>query len=354
MIVHDFLRNPVEQTEVMGPEVFNKYIGICNRQKEGEMTDPEMLATIHDDFFGAHPGVHKATLRGNWSWTKPKLEVNPGLAQFVLDFGATRSDFFFPWLVSVWNSPSAALEMAYGEGLDLTARWRTDILETKDEIVPFVHNVPTFVYNRERQLKVADLVTTFQDRATVKKPSKIVDFGAGRMAWARHHGFRFGTTKQMIYAFDKDTNINPYSLFNCPPLQTPAGWLKINYQHRDFVSQLGNPELTGADLVILGGVASYIPAETFFRKIVPAIYQMLKPGGCFFFDLQLQCPQYEWSVKLFDWPEIRLIDEPEEAIKMVEMSRKILFWDGIKFSAEYALDTGSVHTSSVMVTLTKL
>ena len=317
LLANDYLFNPIKQTEIIKPEVFQKYIDICNHQKKGEKTDLETVIEIHDDFFESHLEIEEKNLLENWSWVRPMLEINPGLAQFVQDFEAAKSDFFFPWLVNVWNSPSAALEMAYGEGRDLNGIWRREGTED-DRISYFVHNVPTFVYNRERQLKVADLVSIFQSQTSFRKPSKIVDFGAGQMAWARHHGFRFCPMMQTIYAFDKDTSIDPDDLFVNSEAKLPRKLLKINYKHSDFFSQLGNPELIGADLVILGGVASYIPEETFFGKIVPAVYQLLMPGGCFFFDLQLQCPQYEWSVKLFDWPDIHLIDEPEIAIGMVE------------------------------------
>lgn len=353
MIVTDYLINPVEVTEEMEPRIFGKYIDICNAQKKGEMTNPEMVDEIRHAFYHAHTNVYIGNLNGVWAWVQPKLAVNAGLAQFVLDYKAAESDFFFPWLVNVWNSPSAALEMAYGGGRGLDGKWHTDILEKCDRINYFVHNVPTFVYNRERQLKVADLVSIYQNRANLRDHSKIVDFGAGRMAWATHHKFRFYATRQTIYAFDKDTSINTEDVFELYPVGVSSSWENVKYEHSDFIGQLSNPELAGADLVILGGVASYIPQKVLFGKIVPAIYQLLKPGGSFFFDLQLNCPQYVWSVKLFDWPEIKLMNNASEAIDAVEAARHKLKTAGMAFSADYALDLYNGKASSVMITLTK-
>ena len=350
MLTSRFTYNPIEQMEEFKPELFQKYIDICNRQKKDELTSSEIIAEIRNSFYNAHPDVAWSSLNEIWKTVKPRIEANAGLAQFILDFKATESNYFFPWLISVWTSPSKALEMAYGAGNNLHGWWDDKIPES-DRIYYFVQNVPTLVYNRERQLKVADLVMAVQNKYPYGEKSKVIDLGAGRMSWARYHGFRFGgPSVQEIYAFDMDPSIVPEDLFPGRPLSL----LGLNYKQVDFRKDILNPEYLNTDLVVLGGVASYYPLEAFVNGIVIPIYKMLKTGGGFFFDLQLDCPQYVWSVKLFDWPEMNLMKSPAEAISTVEQFRRKLWKAGMRMGADYALDTYNESASSVMVTLTKL
>jgi hypothetical protein len=92
----------------------------------------------------------------------------------------------------------------------------------------------------------------------------------------------------------------------------------------------------------------------FTKTILEPVYLLLRDGGSFFFDLQLDHISYEWSVKVFGWPEMKLPGSASEAIDIVEDLRKRLWSDGKRFKAEYALDTYHASPLSVMVTLTKI
>ena len=221
-----------------------------------------------------------------------------------------------------------------------------------------MYDDPAFVYNRERQLFVADLVTNvFEDNAERNRTGrpKIIDFGAGRMAWARRHGLMELCYHYMylgaadIYAFDRDQTIKPEKLFNHKLEE-----LGIKYKYADFTSQLVNPDCRDADLIILGGVACYMPSEVFYGKIVPAIYGLLNRGGVFFFDLQTSTPCYRHSMDVLDWQEINLPEDPTIVIDSVEKARRNLWDKGIKFSAEYQVDTFNKIPSAVMVAMQKL
>ena len=91
MIVHDFLFNPVEMTEEMKPEVFYKYIDICNKHK-GEGTSLDTMKKIRKIFYDTHSSIDEDSLDNVWAQVNPKLWKNPGLAQFVLDYGGAESD----------------------------------------------------------------------------------------------------------------------------------------------------------------------------------------------------------------------------------------------------------------------
>ena len=328
---------------------FTKYVKISDESKT-RVTDPEMIAQIRKQFRNfARDKVPEKQFGTIWRKVEPKLKTNPGLAQFTLDYGGAESDFFFPWLIEIDVSPSGALEMAYGAGRNLKWMWVNKVPET-DNIYDFVRNDPTFVYNRERQLYAAELVTSVQSRTAEPSESKVVDLGAGRLAWARWHGFKFSPMYQQITAVDRDKTILPDALFP----GNRAKNLGINYLHYDMHEAIKSPLCSDANLVMLGGVASYYPMEMFVAGVITPVYRVLKKDGVFFFDLQIDCPYLRRSMRIFSWPELRLMKSAEEAIGLVESVRKRLWSDGLRFSAEYHLDTYNERPTAVMVTLTKI
>lgn len=349
MIRNRGISDPIRRTREMKEIEFTKYTDIRKAQlASGTMTDTDLVDKIRKDFYMSHTDVNDKNLDKIWAVVGPKIGQNAGLAQFALDYHGAESKYFFPWLKAVYTSPSEALEMSYGAGRDLSGEWvgRTD---TDDPIEGFVCDDPTFVYNRERQMYVADLVTTLQKKATKSAPSKVMDLGAGRLAWARWHGFKFDPGRQQIIACDKDETIDPSGLFRYPLEQ-----LGLTYKTCDMTMALTDTGYAGADLIMLGGVASYVPMEVFTQKIIPAVWRLLRNGGVFFFDLQADCPYLRRSMSIFDWPEMHFYGTAAETIATVEKIRRSLWNFGMKFGAEYALDTYNAVPSSAMILFTKL
>lgn len=356
MLRHNLLFDPVKRPENTKEIEFDKYVEIHKNQTEP--TSAGVVESIKRQFYEAGSEAEIGNLDKIWSFVGPKVKENNGLAEFIRDYRGAESQYFFPWLINVFRSPATALEISYGAGPNLDGVWDESILDTDDPIVPFVYDDPAFVYNRERQLFVADLVTNVMEdnaeRNRSKRP-KIVDFGAGRMAWARRHGLMELCYHYMylgaadIYAFDRDQTIKPEKLFS-----RRLDELGIKYKYADFTSQLVNPDCRDADLIILGGVACYVPSETFYGKIVPAIHGLLNRGGVFFFDLQTSTPCYRHSMDILDWQEINLPEDPAVVIDSVEKARRSLWENGIKFSAEYQVDTFNKIPSAVMVVMQKL
>lgn len=349
MLKHIGLYDPVVRTKDMETTEFTKY----TRIRSGQMwcTDPKIVNEISEQFYKEHATTdNQENLDRIWKFVEPKISKNIGLAAFIMDYDGAKSRFFFPWLYNVSHSPSLALEMSYGAGEDVDGNWIDKVPET-DPIDFFVRNDPTFVYNRERQLYVADLVTTIQDYSYTcpEHLSKVVDFGAGRLAWARWHGFQFKPEVQKIYAFDKDESINMESIF-----ETNLESLGLEFRHGDLMVQVNNPLCMGVDLAILGGVATYIRKDIFEEAVVMPIYHLMNPGGVFFFDLQINCPYLQRSMSIFDWPKMYLADTIEDAIKTAESIRKALWLKNCKTSAEYILDTYNESPTAIMVTLQKL
>lgn len=339
-------KRPVETKEFN----FSKYVDIHKAQTEP--TSSELVNRVKDQFYTAHSGVETGAIDKIWNFIKPRVEQNAGLAEFILDYDGARSRYFFPWLINIFRSPATALEMSYGAGPDVSGEWNDDILtsDPDDPLVPFILDDPAFVYNRERQLFTADLATSVQEAAwSANTCAKIIDFGAGRLAWIRRHGFDLTSNFHEIYAFDKDPSIDPTKLLDGDLL----GY-NIKYKHGDFTAQFTNPDCKDADLIILGGVVSYIPPEVFAEKIVPAIYGLLVENGIFFFDLQTETPCYRHSMDILDWPEIILPDTPSKVIDYAEDTRKALWAKGLRFNAQYNVDTYNKIPSAVMVTLQKI
>lgn len=353
MLRHTSLYNPVAQTRTMREDEFKKYIQMYEMHDYDVDTllseDAKVLTEeIKQQFYNTHKDVKVEKLDQIWGIMEPRLQKNYGLAAFTANQDGASSEFFFPWLINMAKSPSLALELAYGAGEDLNGKMVA--IPKDDPIDFFIRNDPAFIYNRERQLYVADLAFTVQDNSyddvTI---GKIVDFGAGRLAWARWHGFFDQTKLVKIYAFDKDPSIEPKQLFSKKIYEK-----YINYKTGDLATELTNPDCEDASLVILGGVASYIPTDTFAERIIPAIYQLLKPGGFFFFDWQVDCPCLQWSVKLFSWPDMHLPANTTEAIAAAEKIRTALWQKGLKFTAEYAVDGYNECPTAVMITFQKV
>ena len=349
-MILDGLYDPIVRTDEMKTSEFTKYVDA--RKKQVGPTASYLVEGIKKRFYDAHGDmVPKPHLDKIWETVGKRIEVNTGLAEFILDYDGAESEFFFPWLMNVWSSPSMALEMAYGWGTDMRGKFRK---AEDDPIDYFVRNDPTFVYNRERQLFVANLATQAKLATPECVMSKVVDFGAGRLAWVRWHGFKPSPSRQSILAFDNDNSIHidevmMGSKFMCTPEKLGIEFVKSN-----FMTELENPKCMDANLVSLGGVASYFPHEMFKRRIVVPVYRLLRTKGTFFFDLQLMCPYYERSVAIFSWPLMDLAKGATEAIYKIETMRKELWREGMRFSAEYKLDTYNEFPTSIMITMTKV
>ena len=341
--------NPIKNGDGIPDQFFRKYIKIADEQNRLLLTDPIMVAEVQKRFYEAHPTVQRFTLDRIWGYVVPMLQKKEALTQFVLDNGGAESSYFFPWVISVAKSPSEALELSYNAGRNINGDW-IDNIPADDNINFFVHNLPTLAYNRERQMKVAELVTTDREIWGTSEKSVVTDLGAGRMAWARHHGFVPEPKRQIIEACDRDATIKPDDLFP----NNEFGKCGLHYKREDILVELQKSSCVQSSLVILQGVASYYPIPVFTKAILEPVYLLLRDGGSFFFDLQLDHISYEWSVKVFGWPEMKLPGSASEAIDIVEGLRKKLWSEGKRFKAEYALDTYHASPLSVMVTLTKI
>lgn len=352
MLMYQYLTDPIESSRPAKTQdfSFSKYVDMHKAQTD--CTPTELTSKIKTQFYSNQETTDKEKLDKIWDFVGPKVEHNAGLAQFILDYNGAKSRYFFPWLINIFRSPATALEMSYGAGPDLDGKWNDDILtsDPKDPLVPFILDDPAFVYNRERQLYTADLATNAQELAfSTGRVAKIIDFGAGRLAWVRRHGFDAGSEFHEILAFDQDSSIDPATLFT-----GELADYHIHYRHGDFAAQFTNPNCQAADFIILGGVVSYIPITDFATKIAPVIYGLLKEKGVFFFDLQTETPCYRHSMDILDWPEILLPDTPSQVIDTIEVVRKTLWSQGMKFSAEYHVDTFNMIPSAVMITMQKI
>ncbi|MBR3052272.1 hypothetical protein IKG60_01465 [Candidatus Saccharibacteria bacterium] len=338
------IKQPIRMTREMRDDEFMKYVSINERALGA--TPPNVLDTIRWNFYQAHDQDYdEETINKIWRTVRTRIAKNPGLANFTLDYDGAKSDFFFPWLSMVSESPATALEMAYGSGYNLAGDW-VDEVPMDDEIYPFVQNDPTFVVHREKMDYIANLAINVRNTVPEGTKTKIVDLGAGRVMWAMRHRDILEPEKQTILAFDKDPMI-PDSMFD----QEETG---IIYKNTDFASELWQPNCLKANLVILSGVASYYPTDVFRIRVLHPVYNALRHGGVFLFDLQLDCPYYRRSMSIFNWPKIDLARDLNAAIDKVERLRRVMWKQGMRFSAEYKPDTFNSVPSTVMITLTKI
>ena len=330
-----------QQNAIIPTADFERYAELSLSKKEPNMV---VVETILQNFYDSHPKVAPERLEAIVSRVGPVIRTNLGLATLIQDYEAWKSEFFFPWLISTWTSPSLALETAYGDGYDLDGIFR--VIPSDDPLAYFAKNDPTFVYNRERELVMAELAIDAREYATPMTRSKIIDLGAGQMAWVRHTGFPLSPMYQHIYAYDRDPRIEPNRIF--------SSMNGITYEHWDIKSAFEDQRNNEADLVLIGGVASYMPITTFRDKILIKAYHKLKPNGVCFFDMQLDCPYLKRSTSVFGWPGLMLTQDAEEAFRNIELLRKSLAREGLVMSATYQPDTRNEVPSAIMVTMRKL
>jgi len=349
---YTYLSDPIEPTREIDISKFHKYLDIARAQRGP--TDEKLIKEIKDQLYEYHlNSKNEAKLERIWKFLIAKLGTNAGLANFILEFGGAKSNFFFPWLMNIFLAPSAVLEMAYGAGPNIDGHW-VDNIPAEDPIIPFVKNEPNFIYHRERELHVADLVTNVQQQSIGKfgRVSKVVDFCTGRMPWARRYGFDFAPEDQTIMVFDKDPTLRAEKI-----LHTKEGEsLNVVFKHGDIMSQASNPECMDSDLIIAvgSGAAPYTRIDAFAQAVISPVYHLLNPGGIFFFDLRINAPCVRYITPIFGWPKLYLMDSVASAVKSVEEIRKNLWRNGQKFSAEYTVDSHLELPSGVMVTLQRL
>ena len=348
------LIDPIERERTMHDDELLKYVRIRDAELSAgtSRVKERDIQFLRDQFYRTHEiFYYRGFLDHIWETVEPRLRENNGLTQFTIDHDGAKSEYFLPWLIEVNDSPSGALELAYGAGYDLVGQWHRSIPDD-DPIMAFVRDDPMFVYNRERELFIANLVTTAQIVEGDKGPDhicKVIDLGAGRLAWARWHGFTFSPSYQQIYAFDHDNTIHPADLFN-----DDLAELGLHYQLGTIETALADPVCQNANLVILVRAASYFPFETFIRSVVVPVYYLLAPEGTFFFDLQIDCPCLQRNVSIFDWPPMAIESTATETMDSIEAARRVLWQDGRYFRAEYSLDTYNMSPTSIMVTFQKI
>lgn len=351
MVKHLKLIDPIKADRKFKSIDFNKYIEIFTHQIRP--TEESMINEIHNRFYSwHHTESNPEELSKLVDFVLMKAKVNAGLAAFILENGGAESEFFFPWLRSIFRSQSLAQEISYGAGYNIAGEWINEIPET-DPISRFYIDDPIFRYNRERQLYVANLATTLQDHSyeCPEHISKIVDFGSGRLTWTRRHDFSFDPEIQEIMAFDKDPSININEVFG-PDADLEHMGLK--FKHGNLEVQINNPISMDADLIILSGIRPYYRGDVFLNAVLMPAYHLLNPGGILFYDIYIDSPSYLVATKLFDWPKIHTSEDLITAIKEAEDTRMTLWNEGLKFSADYVPDSYNETPVSLMVVLQKL
>ena len=338
------LFQPIAWDTTMSQEEFARYIRIADSQVA---TSPFMMKRIKNCFYEQHEySVPKEALDKVWNCVAPALEKNAGLAEFTNDYEGALSEYFFPWLIMLRTSQSEALMLAYG--LCRNLRGEVRLVADDDPIMLFVKYDPTFVAARVRALRIANLATLARLVIPNGARSKVIDLGAGRMPWARFHGFEFDMARQEVLAFDKDTSIVPEEL-----LGVMASEECFKYRHLDIFSALTRRECNNANLAILSGVASYMEMSVLKERIVKPLHRLLRPGGLFFFDLQLDCVYYRRSMKIFSWPELRLERDKDAVVDKIANMVDEIKQEGYGFSLETEVIRYDGTPTNVFVQLTK-
>lgn len=256
--------------------------------------------------------VYEAWLSTLWLEISHRLE-NQGLAKFVVDSGAAISTAV--WAAILTLPSGEALEGAFGYGLDIAGN-RIKIPPTDPMWIWSPRNIPGggdlgfqfSIFRCEEAIKA------------MKDPQvkTIFVLGAGWLTEIRHFPNDYLRGKK-IQVCDPDPKLPSNLLSDLPE------WLQnsIEYHHigiQDFIPMMLQKGIK-ADLVYMMGVASFM-----FDKmpgLIGAAMSLLKPGGRFMFDVELDHLILKRDIFVMSWggihSDIKLeLMQEEVAIDRVE------------------------------------
>ncbi len=230
---------------------------------------------------------------------------NLGMAAFLLE-NALHSDCIARFLLNVWKCPAKAVLPAHGVAEDILknpiAVPRTD---------------PMFPYCYDQSYRMIQYRTRMP-QSELRQMKKVIFLGGGLLPelWTYDFLLKCGQNQLQVVVYDQDDGLPSYLE------QILSGKLSdfgIDYRVEDFESAFVDANQQGIyDGVVMNGVLSYRLKD--LEKIFRGVAGLLKPGGKFFFDLQLKHPVLLFDVLTLDWPAtMETLDNVTAAVSLVDI-----------------------------------
>lgn len=296
---------PEETDPKMLAEIKRSFYGICERLKDSELpkdflNDSEKVALFYhkrgkmlgiptdfiaDDMTGED--ILKGWFDAYWRKVEPLLK-NPALGEYMYASHAKDSEMF--WCFLVGSASYLAIETAYRWGFDPVGIYREAALD--DPLSLWTYRDEAYLYQKWRDNEFMGEIRGAKD---------ILALGAGGMPEIRRTGYLRNDSAwedQTFCACDLDPRIDFDFLMEDQPLPAHE---RIRYEHTDIETMLRNMREEGNtfDLIYVKGVLSFM-----MDKIGPlslAAMSLLRPGGKFIFDLQLEHFAMLRDACIFGW-----------------------------------------------------
>ena len=312
---------------------------------------PEKLEELHSiqlRHAGLPAGDSDSALRARerfrtiWHDFSIAMLGNPRLTSFEENYGA-RSKYFVPWQRTIPRA--VALEGAFGWVYDFAGHWSK--VESDDPFFWWIIREPMFVYLRERAMKTAEALASAKD---------VLFLGAGHLPELRHVGLKRPTL--FVTACDNDS-ATLGELMSNSYVGDNVCTHNISYHHLDISRMLDYAERLrrSYDVIVMNGVAAYYyhrdgdKVVGFLPHIVERAVSLLRPGGKFIFDFQLNHWNLLRDYLVFNWksdPPMALLKDEDEVYAATSALIRAL-----PVTPDYFIDSRNEDPTGVMVHLTK-
>ncbi len=237
-----------------------------------------------------------------WPELYARMHKNPGMAQFMLEFGIW-SDYVARFLVNVWHCPAKAVLPAHG----VAETWLEEpaVIPTWDPMFPFCYDQSYRMIQYRTEVPQKRLRTM----------QNVLFLGGGLVPELWTNEYPLQSSSQHVVVYDENVMLPSYleRIFG-----KPLGQVGIDYRCDKFERAFSDTAQRGFyDGVVINGVMSYNLQR--LDVILSDIAKLLKPGGKVFFDVQLSHPVLMFDVLVLDWPAtMETIGDYHTAVKLIQ------------------------------------
>ena len=321
------------------------HMRLAEMSKQRIEVDQKIMDRIHDGLLmrlmatdyekGEEYRLKKLALENEvWPKLRAKMQNNPGMAQFMMEFGVW-SDFIAQFLVNVWECPAKAVLPAHGVAEDLLRR--PFAIPRTDPMYPFCYDQSYRMIQYRTAVPQADL----------RNAGDIIFLGGGLVPELWTNGYPLGEIDQRIVVYDVDADLPAYLERILGASLSSFG---IDYRIGNYEEAFADMAQQGAyDYCVMNGVMSYVLDKVDYE--LAGIAGLLKTGAKACFDVQLSHFVLLFDVLTLAWPaEMETIKGYDAAVKMIRDPAEKAGFGEVNFTTEpYDASMGEAPAGMITV-----